>query len=71
MKHITDGCGKKVHVPLKDIDCEECLETLHKKATEAFSAAYEYLCDVKLQRYEAAFKAATKEQPASDQSDTG
>ena len=63
MKHIIDGCGKeREELPrIKDIDCEECLEILHERAAQKFLLAYEYLCDVKRQRYEAALKAVNKE----------
>jgi reverse gyrase len=63
MKHILDGCGIwiKEEVLLKEIYCEKCLKILHKRAAQKFLLAYEYLCDVKRQRYEAAFKAVSKE----------
>jgi hypothetical protein len=63
MKHILDGCSISIkeEVLLKDIYCEECLEILHERAAQKFVLAYEYLCDVKRQRYEAAFKAVNEE----------
>jgi len=63
MKHLIDGCGKEREgLPrIKGIDCEECLEILHKRAAQKFLSAYEFLCDVKWQRYEAALKAVKKE----------
>ena len=63
MKHLIDGCGKEREgLPrIKDIDCEECLEILHKRATQKLVLAYEFLCEVKWQRYEAALKAVKKE----------
>jgi len=68
MKHIVDGCGEeggeRPHV--KDIDCEECLEILHKRAGQEFLLAYEFLCAVKRQRYEAAYKAMSKEVEEKD-----
>ena len=58
MKHILDGCGVwiKEEILLKDIYCEKCLEILHERAAQKFELAYEYLCDVKRQRYEAAYR---------------
>ena len=63
MKHLIDGCGtEREGLPrIKDIDCEECLEILHKRAAQKLLLAYEFLCEVKWQRYEVAFKAANKE----------
>ena len=63
MKHILDGCGVwiKEEILLKDIYCEKCLEILHEKAAQKMLLAYEYLCDVKRQRYEAAYRATVKE----------
>ena len=63
MKHLIDGCGKEREgLPrIKDIDCEECLEILHKRAAQKLILAYEFLCEVKWQRYEAALKAVKKE----------
>jgi len=61
MKHIIDGCGKGEEASLKDIYCEACLEVLHEKAAQKFLLAYEFLCDVKRQRYEAAYRAMNKE----------
>ena len=63
MKHLIDGCGKEREgLPrIKDIDCEECLEILHKRASQKLLLAYEFLCDVKWQRYEAALKVVKKE----------
>ena len=61
MKHVLDGCGawteEHPEALLKDIYCEKCLIILHERAAQKFVLAYEYLCDVKWQRYEAAFKA--------------
>ena len=63
MKHLIDGCGKEREgLPrIKDIDCEECLEILHKRAAQKLILAYEFLCEVKWQRYEAALEAVKKE----------
>ena len=63
MKHIIDGCGVwiKEEILLKDIYCEKCLEILHERATQKLLLAYEYLHEVKRQRYEAALKAVKKE----------
>lgn len=61
MKHIIDGCGKGEETSLKNVDCEKCLEILHKRAAQEFLLAYEFLCDVKWWRYEAAFKAVNRE----------
>ena len=63
MKHLIDGCGKEREgLPrIKDMDCEECLEILHKRAAQKLILAYEFLCEVKWQRYEAALKFAKKE----------
>jgi hypothetical protein len=70
MKHLIDGCGKEREgLPrIKDIDCEECLEILHKRAAQKLILAYEFLCEVKWQRYEAAFKAVKKEIEERDNS---
>ena len=63
MKHLIDGCGKERDgLPrIKDTDCEECLEVLHRRAAQKLLLAYEFLCEVKWQRYEAALKAVKKE----------
>ena len=63
MKHLIDGCGKEREwlLHIKGADCEECLEILHKRAAQKLLLAYEFLCDVKWQRYEAALKAVKKE----------
>jgi len=63
MRHIVDGCGKGEGIirRVKDIDCENCLEILHERATQKFILAYNYLCDVKRQRYEAAYEVVEKE----------
>ena len=68
MKHLIDGCGKEREgfPRIKDIDCEECLEILHKRAAQKLLLAYEFLCEVKWQRYEAALKAVNKEIEESD-----
>ena len=63
MKHLIDGCGKEREwlLCIKGADCEECLEILHKRATQKLILAYEFLHEVKWQRYEAALKAVNKE----------
>jgi len=68
MKHIIDGCGEDYEgcALIKDIDCEKCLEILHRRAGQEFLLAYEFLCEVKRQRYEAAYKAVSKEVEEKD-----
>ena len=65
MNHTLDGCNTWIEehpeVLLKDIYCEKCLKIVHERAAQNFESAYEYLCDVKRQRYEAAFRAMKKD----------
>ena len=41
------------------LDC--CNTWIEERAAQKFVAAYEYLCDVKRQRYEAAFRSMKKD----------
>ena len=65
MEHILDRCSLWIEehpeVSLKDIYCEKCLQILHEMAAQKLMLAYEYLCEVKCQRYEAAFKDVERE----------